>query len=208
MSIWDGIAGIAGIAGNIGQNYANSAISWHYQRKQMAAQDKYQRAFAKDQYSLQREGLEAAGYNPLLALGGGSAATEPMSVGSSGGDSRAGSDAVNNAIAAAQFRVQKQQILSDVEKNKSEADYYKSLSKQVQQGININKPSEIEAANSAKFRSNFPNMTYFGDILNDNSAKAFGSAAKSVGKGAAAAYLWKKYGRYAPIILRKLLFRV
>lgn len=53
---------------NIGNSQASAGVNFAYQKKLMEYQDKYQRDFLRDSFGLKREGLESAGYNPLLAL--------------------------------------------------------------------------------------------------------------------------------------------
>lgn len=50
---------------------ANMALQQEYNKENMAREDDYQRKLIRDSSSLQRAGLEAAGFNPLLAVEGG-----------------------------------------------------------------------------------------------------------------------------------------
>ena len=65
------VAGLLGFGGNLLTSAINSGRAWKYTRYAMQYQDELNRAYTRDSYSLQREGLKKAGYNPLLALGSG-----------------------------------------------------------------------------------------------------------------------------------------
>lgn len=69
------LGSIAGVFGGIANSAANQAISLYGNRKMMQYQYKYWKKSQLNGPSYQREGLEKAGYNPLLALNGGSAAS-------------------------------------------------------------------------------------------------------------------------------------
>ena len=56
--------------GNLATSALNSSRAWKYAQRAMTYQDQLNRSYTRDSYGLMREGLEKAGYNPLLALGG------------------------------------------------------------------------------------------------------------------------------------------
>lgn len=58
-----------GAAVGFGGGLIGRAISAGMGRRSQKRADKYRRRFTRDQYGLMREGLEDAGFNPLLALG-------------------------------------------------------------------------------------------------------------------------------------------
>lgn len=97
------LGGIGSFAGNMISSAVNSSRAWKYTQRAMALQDKYNRAYTRDQYGLMRQGLESAGYNPLLALG--SSASSAIYSGSGiNSDSDSGSQAVQSSIQAMQLR--------------------------------------------------------------------------------------------------------
>ena len=91
--------GAAGFLLNQGSSAINSRRAWKYAQKAMALQDQYNRNMIKDYYSLNRQSLQSAGYNPLLALGsqaqGASYSPTMMNA-----DSDAGQQAVDSAVSA------------------------------------------------------------------------------------------------------------
>lgn len=105
--------------GNLATSAINSSRSWKYAQKQMALQDQYNRAFTRDQYGLQRQGLEKAGYNPLLALGSSSNSAIYNGNGLNA-DSDNGSQAVTSGLDALRFK--DEHGINVATKNKIEAE--------------------------------------------------------------------------------------
>lgn len=93
---------------NFGLNQFSSALNshraWKYAKKAMALQDKYNRNMIRDYYSLNRESLVNANYNPLLAVPGSTAQGASYSPTMMNADSDAGDQAVNSAISAIQTK--------------------------------------------------------------------------------------------------------
>ena len=69
IDIGGALGGIGSFFGNIATSAINSSRAWKYTQRAMHLQDELNRAYTRDSYGLQRQGLELAGYNPLLALG-------------------------------------------------------------------------------------------------------------------------------------------
>ena len=106
-------AALSSFAGNQFSSAINSSRSWKYAQRAMALQDQYQRGLMRDQYSLSREGLEKAGYNPLLALGG-SSAVSSVSPTTMNSDSDSGQQAVASALQAQQVKNETEQTKSNI----------------------------------------------------------------------------------------------
>lgn len=104
LSAWQ-LAGLIGLGSSLslGGNFATSAINshraWKYAQRAMALQDQYNRNYTRDSYSLMREGLSKAGYNPLLATGSSANSFSPSGSGINS-DSDNGSQAVTSATDA------------------------------------------------------------------------------------------------------------
>lgn len=99
------LGGIGSFIGNQISSAISSSRQWKYVRKQMYLQDALNRNYTRDSYSLMRQGLSQAGYNPLLALG--SSAQQALYSGSaSATDSDVGDQAVNSALNAQNFKHQ------------------------------------------------------------------------------------------------------
>lgn len=133
------IVGGLGALGSFGLNFLasniNSSRAWKYAQKAMALQDQYNRAFTRDQYGLQRQGLEKAGYNPLLAISSGSnnAIYSGQGINS---DSDSGAQALQSAIMAQQQRNENKLAKSQNAVNESQVDLnaqltYKALADEI-----------------------------------------------------------------------------
>lgn len=98
---FSGAAGaISSFIGNQISSAVNSRRAWKYARKAMALQDQYNRNMIKDYYSLNRESLTNANYNPLLAVTGSTAQGASYGPTMMNSDSDVGDQAVNSAINA------------------------------------------------------------------------------------------------------------
>lgn len=93
-------AGAMSFLGNQVSSALNSKRAWKYAQRAMALQDKYNRNFMRDYYTLNRESLTKADYNPLLAVPGSTAQGAVYSPTMMNSDSDAGDQAVNSAMSA------------------------------------------------------------------------------------------------------------
>lgn len=120
-SILGAFGGIGSFIGNQIGSALSSQRSWSKTKAQMYLQDYLNRQYTKDSYSLMREGLSKAGYNPLLALG--SSPNQALYSGSAPAtDSDAGDQAVNSAISLKQFYLNKKLNDSQIKLNDSQQD--------------------------------------------------------------------------------------
>lgn len=106
-------AGALSFLGNQASSALNSSRAWKYAQRAMALQDQYNRNFVRDYYSLNRESLTKADYNPLLAVPGSTAQGANYSPTMMNADSDAGDQAVNSAMTALSLK-------SNIENTKSQ----------------------------------------------------------------------------------------
>lgn len=142
-------SGILSFGGNLVSSAINSSRSWKYAQKAMALQDIYNRNFTRDQYSLQREGLSKAGYNPLLALGS-STNSAIYSPNSANSDSDNGSQALASALDAIRIKNETKMNKSAIALNKSQEDLntqntYKTYADELKSRAEANVASATEA---------------------------------------------------------------
>lgn len=135
------VAGLVSGLMNFGASAISSSRQWKYTQRAMALQDRYNRDFTRDSYGLMREGLEKAGYNPLLALN--SSANSSMPSASAGiSDSDIGDQMVNSAIAMRSANAELKRIKAETEgietDNKIKEKNLKKLSADVETSPKVN----------------------------------------------------------------------
>lgn len=114
IDIGGALGGIGSFFGNMVTGAVSSSRAWKYTQRAMNYQDQLNRAYTRDSYGLQREGLEKAGYNPLLALG--SSANSAIYNGSATPtDSENGTHAIQSAIQAQQLKNETAMTKSNIE---------------------------------------------------------------------------------------------
>lgn len=110
---WSMLSGLGTGLLNLGFSGISSSRQAKYAIRAMNHQDYLNRQYTRDSYGLMREGLEKAGYNPLLALG--SSANGAIYNGSaSATDSDSGSQSVQSAIAVKQLQNETEQTKSNI----------------------------------------------------------------------------------------------
>lgn len=114
------LGGIGSFIGNQVSSAINSSRAWKYAQRAMALQDTYNRNMIRDYYSLNRESLTKANYNPLLAVPGTTAQGANYSPTMMNADSDAGDQAVNSAMSAMSNRANIENINEQTEKTKEE----------------------------------------------------------------------------------------
>lgn len=127
------IGAVGGMAGNALGGVASSALGQYYNKKNMAAQFDYKMRELRESPTNFRKGLEAAGYNPLLAL--------PSSISSGGVSSSTPSTSLDLVSGAKEGAL----ISAEVKKAKAEAQQVELTN----QGIESqNKILKAEARNA------------------------------------------------------------
>ncbi|WGL31042.1 DNA pilot protein [Dipodfec virus UOA04_Rod_680] len=109
-------------AGNQLASSLNSRRAWKYAKKSMALQYQYQLKGLRESPSAQREGLEAANYNPLLALGSGGSSAGSVSPSFMNSDSDSGYQSVSSAIDAMNARANVKNVKANTELVKEQAE--------------------------------------------------------------------------------------
>ena len=143
------VASLLGFGGNLATSAINSGRAWKYTKYAMQYQDELNRSYTRDSYSLQKEGLKKAGYNPLLALGSGANSVIYSGSGSNA-DSDNGSQAVASAIDAMRLRNETKLNKSQLKLNDSQSDLntqatYKTFADELKSRAEANVASATEA---------------------------------------------------------------
>lgn len=146
---WSILSGLGTGLLNVGFSGISSSRQSKYAIRAMNHQDYLNRQFTRDSYGLMREGLEKAGYNPLLALGG-SANTASYSGSASATDSDIGSEAVNSALDALRLKNETKLNKSQLKLNDSQSDLntqqtYKTYADELKSRAEANVASATEA---------------------------------------------------------------
>ena len=145
-----GLSGLLSFGGNLATSAINSSRAWKYTQRAMSYQDQLNRAFTRDSYGLMREGLETAGYNPLLALGSG-ANSAIYSGSGANSDSDNGSQAVASAIDALRIKNETKLAKTQAKVNDSQADLNTQLTyKALADEINARSSSAVQNATEQK----------------------------------------------------------
>lgn len=198
MVLSSALAGIGasalGIAGNLATSAINSSRAWKYTQRAMTYQDQLNRAYTRDSYSLMRQGLHQAGYNPLLALGSGS--NSAIYSGSSiNSDSDNGAQSVASAIDALRLRNENKLNKSQIKLNQSQEDLntqatYKTFADELKSRADANVSSATEAKilndirwdnviNDARLKEIFANVKFQNERargFSASSSKHYGGA--------------------------------
>lgn len=197
--LWSAIGGIATAGLNQLFAGANSARSAKYSTKLMRYQDNLNRYYTRDSYSLMRQGLSKAGYNPLLALG--SSANTAMPSASQGiSDSDSGAQAVSSAIESMRIRNENKLRKSQVDLNKSQEDLntqqtYKTFADELKARADANVSSAVEAQtlnnirwdnliNDARLKQILADTKYTNERSRGYSASSSSSKSRQYGVGA------------------------
>lgn len=144
------VGALLGFGGNLATSAINSGRAWKYTKYAMQYQDALNRNYTRDSYSLMRQGLKQAGYNPLLALGSG-ANSAIYSGSGANADSDNGSQAVASAIDALRLKNENKLNKSQVNLNKSQEDLNTQLTyKALADEINSRASSAVQSATEQK----------------------------------------------------------
>lgn len=146
---WSLVSGLGTGLLNQAFSAVNSSRAWKYTQRAMNYQDQLNRAYTRDSYGLMREGLETAGYNPLLALGSG--ANSAIYSGSGiNSDSDSGAQSVASAIDALRLKNENKLNKSQIKLNQSQEDLntqatYKTFADELKSRAEANVSSATEA---------------------------------------------------------------